>query len=252
MSIAQNDYIFNIASENQIATILSHFNSDYIMDSIVEKINSRNMYSMNNPNVVYSYELNFNQLKQLYPTDLEQISSVRLETYQEIIDILCKAHNLKFNTDITVDYYSAAFYLYDFLVCNFLNNIIRFYTKCITIYKSSIYDYIISYENSNKDINAVKKIYKDNKIATISANLNIALDYIKGMDITLDNIVRVLYLQDIAEFINNIVAPIGDFYRDIYVASFNDHIMMPEIITGIRLSLQSLYGVEMLPPIQQQ
>lgn len=250
MSVAQNNHIFNIVSENQIATILGHFNSDYIMSSIVEKINSRNFYSMNNPNVVYSYELNFNQIKAFYPSNVQEIDAVRLETYQEIIDVLCNSHGLCFNKEIQIDYYSAAYYLYDFLVSNFLNNIISFFVKYLVMEKTRLYEYIAN-RGTDRDTGYSRKIYKDNKIATISSNLDIALDYIKGLDIGLTNIFNSLYPAEIANFLNQIVAPVGDFYKDIYVANFNNPLMMPEIITGIRLELQSKYGIEMLPPIVQ-
>lgn len=249
MSVSQNNHIFNIVSENQIATILSHFNSDYIMSSIIEKINTRNFYSMNNPNVVYSYELNFQQIKSFYPNDIQNIDSVRLQTYQEIIDIICRHHNLSFTIDTQVDYYSAAYYLYDFLVSNFLNYIVSFFVKYLVAEKSRLYDYIVS-RGTERDMGYSRKIYKDNKIATISSNLDIALDYIKGLDIPLHVIISSLYPTEIANFLNQIIGPVGDFYKDIYVATFNDALMMPEIVTGIRLELQAKYGVEMLPPIQ--
>lgn len=250
MSVAQNNHIFNIVSENQIATILGHFNSDYIMSSIIEKINSRNFYSMNNPNVVYSYELNFQQIKQLYPTDMQHIDGVRSETYKEIIEILCRHHNLSFDYESQIDYYSAAFYLYDFLVSNFSNHIISFFVKYLVLEKSRLYEYISS-RGSDRDLGYSKKIYKDNKIATISSNLDIVLDYIKGMDIPIYSIINALYPTEIANFLNQLIAPIGDFYKDIYVATFNDPFMMPEIVTGIKLQLQAKYGMEMLPPIVQ-
>lgn len=249
MSVAQNNHIFNIVSENQIATILSHFNSDYIMSSIIEKISSRNFYSMNNPNVVYSYEINFQQIKSLYPSDVQNIDSVRIQTYQEIIDILCQHHKLAFNENMQVDYYSAAFYLYDFLVSNFLPYIVSFYVKYLVAEKSRLYEYIIS-RGTERDMGYSRKIYKDNKIATISSNLDIALDYIKGLDIPLNVIISSLYPTEIANFLNQIIAPVSDFYKEIYVATFNDPLMMPEIVTGIRLELQAKYGIEMLPPIQ--
>jgi len=249
MSVAQNNHIFNIVSENQIATILSHFNSDYIMSSIIEKINSRNFYSMNNPNVVYSYELNFQQIKYYYPTDVQNIDSVRMQTFQEIIDILCSHHGLAFNEDMQIDYYSAAYYMYDFLVANFFPHIISFFVKYLVAEKTRLYEYIIS-RGTDRDMGYSRKIYKDNKIATISSNLDIALDYIKGLDIPLNVIISSLYPAEIASFLNQIIAPVGDFYKDIYVATFNNPLMMPEIITGIRLELQAKYGMEMLPPIQ--
>lgn len=248
MSIAQNNHIFNIVSENQIATILGHFNSDYIMNSIIEKINNRNFYSINNPNVVYSYELNFNQIKYFYPTENENINAVRSQTYQEIIDILCKNHGLSFDTEAQVDYYSVAYYLYDFLVSNFASHIIGFYVKYLIMEKAKLYEYISSM-NTDRDMGYSKKIYKDNKIATISSNLDIALEYIKGLDIPFATLINSLYPPEIANLLNMVIAPVGDFYKDIYVGAFNDPFMMPEIKTGIRLEIQARYGVEMLPPI---
>lgn len=249
MSVAQNNHIFNIVSENQIATILSHFNSDYIMNSIIEKIRSRNFYSMNNPNVVYSYELNFKQIKSFYPNDVQNIDAVRVQTYQEIIDILCRYHGLSFNDSMQIDYYSAAYYLYDFLVANFLPHIVSFFVKYLVAEKTRLYEYIVS-RGTERDMGYSRKIYKDNKIATISSNLDVALDYIKGIDIHISTIISSLYPAEIANFLNQIVAPVGDFYKEIYVAIFNDPLMMPEVLTGIRLELQAKYGVEMLPPIQ--
>ena len=190
------------------------------MSSIIEKINTRNFYSMNNPNVVYSYELNFQQIKSLYPTDIQNIDAVRLETYREVIEILCNHHGLAFNENEQFDYYSAAYYLYDFLVSNFLTNIVNFYVKYLIMEKSRLYEYILS-RGTDRDMGYSKKIYKDNKVATISSNLDIALDYIKGLGCD------IIWLSPIMESESYHAYDITSFYRiDPKIGTIDDYLSL--------------------------
>lgn len=251
MGIENNSQIYNITSENQIATILSHFSSNYIIDTIKDKLNNKfNIYAIENPNIVYSFELNFNQMKALHPADINNINSVRIESYREIIDVLCEYYNLQFNETVEdQDIYSSAFYLYDFLVANFFNYITIFFANYIVKEKNHLYD-IINTNIDIKEISYIKKIYKDNKIAVISAHLDYIIDYLKGLDISLYDILGYIYSNEILNLMNIIIAPIGDFFKDHYVSLLNNPSMFPIIMTNIRLYLQKIQGVDFTPPVQ--
>ncbi|MCK9198289.1 MAG: hypothetical protein M0P49_01660, partial [Bacilli bacterium] len=106
---------YNITTETEVAEILSHFNSEYILNVIRDNIlRKQNFYPMNPPNIVMAYDTNFKLLQNNYPEKNMDIENVRIETYKEIIEILCQEYQLQFN-DIDQDYYSTAFYLYSFL-----------------------------------------------------------------------------------------------------------------------------------------
>lgn len=222
-----NFLTYNINTEGEIARILSHFDSEYIFDIIRDNLNQRSNYTaISAPNIVSSFEQNFKLIKDQYQTDIDQIERVRVQTYKEIIDIICKEYNLQFNeTDDNLDYYSAAYYLYDFLVANFSNYLVFFFANYIFRERNSIYEaFGLADLKKNKDNSTVygKKIYKDIKFAMITANVDFIIDNICNYDISLYTILETVYPdKNIINYINYLISPIDDFYRNHYVRILN-------------------------------
>ena len=131
------DYsLYNIISVNQLTEVLSHYDTNFVMSVVDNGIASR--YNPNavlsQPNIVAAWEQNFKQMLSEFaelPDAKARITSVRDETYREIITRICREFNLNFTIDEDVDLYSAAFYLYDFFVANFNTNLITFFYNYI-------------------------------------------------------------------------------------------------------------------------
>lgn len=239
--IASNSY--NITTENEISVILSHFDSQFILDVIRDNINQKfNIYQMNMPNVVNSFENYFKQLKMTYTNQdhINEIENVRIETYREIIEILAHEYGLEVNYDNIQDYYSIAYYLYEFLVSGFNEALVNFFTNYIMKEKNTLYDLLqLNDLKKNKDTTTIynKKLYKNIKLAIINANLGYVMESLYGFDIEFSHILNVVYQdKNIVKFIESIVSPKFDFYKLAYVRMLQSQVG-PILLTNIRIEI---------------
>jgi hypothetical protein len=236
--------LYNISSENNLTELLAHFDSGFVLDIIEDKINMRQYNSMPESNIVKSFEENFKYMHEKFPGDGENINLVRTNVYTEVIDILCRGFNLNYALDDSTDLYSAAYYLYDFLVCNFGSTLVNFFTSFIVNNKNSLYNALnLDAYKKNKDSSTIynKKIYVDPKYVTINANLETVLRYIVTIDITLDNIIQTTYINpQVVLFLSEIITDKGDYFKDYYCSLLNKPDVLPVILTDIRLQLQKM------------
>ena len=98
IDVYRNDDIYNMVAEGEIAEILSKFNTSYVMDVIDSTIKNRFAFNptLNNPNIVNSYELNFKGMLSNFPDDADNIMSIRQETYLTIINKICNSFNMQY------------------------------------------------------------------------------------------------------------------------------------------------------------
>jgi len=238
-----NDYV--IYTEAEVSEILSHFNIYYILDTISDNINNRlNFCQGDMPNIANSMETFYKNLLIQYPGETEKIKSVRLESYQSVIDILCNKFNISYNGDEVQDNYGIAAYLYDFLISRFKNTIVDFFTNFIYKEKNNLYDALnldeLKKEKSSSAI-YTKKLYKNQKLAVINSNLEYVIDNICNIDISFDNILNNVYIdKNISKFIENTIYPNGDFFKENIANVIMNPFIKPVCITNIRLSLQNL------------
>lgn len=238
--------LYNISSENNLTELLAHFDSGFVLNIIEDKINMRQYNSMPESNIIKSFEENFKVMKEQFPGDGENINLVRTRVYTEIINILCRGFNLNCMLDDSTDLYSAAYYLYDFLLCNSGPIMINFFTSFIINNKDSLYNSLnLESYKKNKDSSTIynKRIYIDPKYITISANLEMVLKHIVTIDITLDNILQTTYVNpNIIMFLSEIITDKGNYFKDYYCSLLNRQEMLPVILTDIRLQLQKIAG----------
>ena len=238
--INNNTQPYLINSEYNITELLSHFDADYILSVLEDELNSINIAStIIKPNIVTSFEENFKTMREEFPGDEANIVSIREKVYMNIIEILCNKFNLQFNyNDETIDKYTAAYYAYDFLVCNRNNIMINFFTSFIINNKNSI-----NVEKKNKDSSVVynKNIYTDPKLIAISANMEKVIKYISEIDVRLVDIFSSTYVnQETVMFLDNAFADRGNFFKTYYCNISTED--MPIVITNIRLQLQKIVG----------
>lgn len=243
-----NTQPYTISSEYNITELLAHFDSDYIIDTMQDKLKEIDFAStLIQPNIVASFEENFKLMKEQFPGDEININMVRQRVYTDIVNLLCAKFNLQFNAlDESIDMYTAAFYAYDFLVCNRNAIMINFFTSFIVNNKDSLYNSLnLDAAKKNKDSSMMygKKIYADQKYITISANIEKVIKYISTLDIKLINIFQSTYInQEIILFLDNAFADRGNFFNTYYCSIVNKPESLPIVITNIRLQLQKTVG----------
>ena len=243
-----NSSLYSIISENQLTEILSHYDTDFILSVVDNGIASRFNPNavLRQPNIVAAWEQNFKQ----YLANFEEMADaknkiydVREATYKEIIDRICREFNLSFTIEDDIDWYSAAFYLYDFFVANFNANLVAFFCNIIYRDRADLYDAMdLASLRKNKDSSTIygKKTYKDIRLAVINANIDMVIGYICNMDINLADIINMVYPQkELVYYLINIVSDNGDFFRNFYCTNLQSAIR-PILLTDIRIGIQNM------------
>lgn len=237
---------YNINNEYELLEAIRHFDSDYIFSVINDKINNINYLGvLEDPNMVDAIERNFKIMQDTYTGDTQNIKIIREQLYLQIIDLLCSRFNLQYNTvDPNIDLYTAAKYLYEFLVCNRSTMIIQFFTTAIINYKEFIYNSInssISRRDKNASTSYAKTVYDDEKYILIASNVSMATNYIYSMDIKLSDIFATVYKDpNVVQFLDNAFADRGSFFRDVYWHDITNPESGPMLISNIKMALHSM------------
>jgi len=250
-SFLMNSKEYEIQANNQLSSILSQFDEQYIMDIMDDTMQMRlNSFElMRAPMIVEGFEENFRSYMEVYPAQQELIKQRRADIYREIIDHICKRFDLAFTESDDLDLYTMAYYLYDFFISGFNQYLVNFYTTYINREKDNIYSSMgLESLSKNKDMstNYGKMSFSmDKNIAVIVANLPSVLSNLRSIHITDDYILDTIYRSpDVtALFLNHILAktPLFTIFNNIL---FNPH-LYPIIITHIRLAFQMEYASAM-------
>lgn len=240
----QNQVINNINTDTAMADILDNLSYDYIYHVMTDSINMKfRPYSTPMPVIPYSLEQNFRVQLQAAPGSIDQINAKREEVYLQIIEMLCNYYNLSYQR--SDDIYADAFYLYRFLVADFTNTVIQFFVNFILREKKQLYDRLDPELKKNKDSSSVysKKIYTDNVIAAIHANIMHVIADITTFDISLNDILNVRYFgteENTAYHISHIVSDNGNFYD--YIRCYANNEYAADVINNVKMALQSATG----------
>ena len=153
-----NSNLYEVVRENELAEILSHYNSEYVFSVVQDALKKRYTNTfIAIPNVVSAWEQNFKAILDRYGSGASQeVTKVRNITYQEIINIICKEFQLNF-TVADVDLYSAANKLYQLFICDFNTLIVNFFSNYIYKEKNSIYD-IMNFSEIKRNKNDINLI----------------------------------------------------------------------------------------------
>lgn len=256
-----NSERFNIVSENELTEVLAHFNTEFVMSIIDNAIQGRfnpTAY-MQNPNVVDAWDTNFKQIISYYGSQemQERVQALRSDTYAEIIKRICTYHSMNFTVD-SVDLYSAAHYLYQFFVSNFLYYMDTFFAQFIVTEADSLYDAMdLGSLKKNKDTSTIyaKKVFRNPKLAIISANIDQVVNYISGMDITFPQILYKCGLtKQEADYIMTLVSDQDNFFRNHYVRTIMNDYVKPIRLNSIRFIIRNISDSsdEILAPMAVQ
>lgn len=235
---------YSVSHESELAYVLSKFNNDFVYTTVNESLGNRlRNVDYTSPNIVKAFEENFNITKEEFPDNIGEITDVRNETYANIIRILCDYYNLVYNDNDSLDIFKSASMMYSFLVSNFQQNIVTFFVNYILKEKSAIYQMCeLSSNKKSKDTGTIysKKIFKDPKIALISANLESVISNIcGGFDISFETYLAYVYEGDIESYniLSYTLSPTIDFFK-MYIAPVFNSTYGSVILTSIRLAIQ--------------
>ena len=243
-----NKTISNINADKALTSILSNFDSNYILHIVTDSLEMKFRPYSNSLPGIYSIEGKFiNLLENVEdPSSREKILEVREQTYLEIIDIICNYYNIQFRPAEDLDIYSAVFWIYNFFVSDFTNTLINFYVNYIIKEKDGIYSYL-NLDSCKKDKDSAtiysKKVCPDEKISIIHANIESVLDNISGFDIGFQNLVTYSLgnQQQLISFLLSSVVDINDVFK-YHFASLLQSQYRADVITCVKLALQQRIG----------
>jgi len=247
-----NNKEYEIQANNQLAAILSQFDANYIIDIIDDTMTKRlNTFELvPAPNAIEAFENNFKALKEIYPFDLANIEDTRHTAYREVINLISTRFNLQFEEQEYLDFYTMAYYLYDFFVSHFNTYLVNFYDRFIEQEKINIYtNFKLEEMKKNKDTATAysKMVFGDDEaIALIVANLPYVLNNIKNLPITDHDIYSIIYEENIEaiQLLENNITPITGIFSIFNNILFNEY-MYPTVLTHIRMAIQMSHQVEL-------
>ena len=243
MNQLNSPMIDNVNTDKILTEILTRFNSTQIIEIVRESINLRfRPYNTGIPSI-NAYESYFTQLHSYLPAQnhSEIIDSVRSQTYDEIINEICRYFNLTYTPMEGVDNYKICFWLYEVLVSHFTDTLIRFFVNFIITYTDEIYKELsIQSQNNEEEMNAYsKKIYSIEELAVIHNNITIVMDNISTRDITLPIMLQFINASpECISIINNCIGENSNTFYTYFCCYLRDIGTRPDLITNVKLALQ--------------
>ena len=138
--------------------------------------------------------------------------------------------------------HTIAKFMYDIFISRFTDNMINFFTSYIIDNADGIYNYLKNMDNINhpRDTGVYSKNnFIDEKYILINANANIVIYNIAGYDISLSTLLNYFFDINLAGYLNSILEDTQDIYKYYYAEYIKSPIDGPEVITRIKLELQS-------------
>jgi len=239
--------ICSIDTDAGIAAILSNFNSDYITHVVTDSLSMRfRPYEDEMPNFVDILERQFAGVYTHAADYQNEVSNVRLETYREIINIICRFYNLQFNGDLDsmdVDQvYGFTRTLYEIFISRFTQNMINFFVSYVVYNADSIYDMLIKSPDSKKPKEIIgydTSNYIDPKYLVIHANINSVIFNMTSYDIPMNQLLTIITNPQTAVTLCNNLTDLGDLYKYYYASFILDPKSKADMLTCIKLALQA-------------
>lgn len=240
-----NNKIYELQANNQIASLLTQFDADYIMEIIDDTLNQvfTRFDIIPRPNIVRSFDTTFKELYDIYPSDINNINEMRIQTYQNIINHICQRYALRFIQTDHIDLFTIADILYDFFISKLNIYMVQFYVRLILDEKESLINIINLDEiKKSKDPNIVynRMVFGDNdKMIAIAINLPTILRHLSTLQLTDHTIYQYTYRNrpEVIELIENSISPTVPIFTRFNEILFNDS-LYGAIITYIRMALQ--------------
>lgn len=238
----------SINTDAAIGTILSHFSTEYINHIIDDSLSMKfRPFDGPMPNMVDVLHRQFMSISGEAPDYKDKLDDVTLETYKEIINMICSYYNLTFTGDFDTmnikDIYTIAHILYDIFISRFTEYMIDFFVSYIVNNSDSIYSYLNSDESSKKpkesSIMHSAENYIDPKFIIIHANINKVIYNMAAYDISLYDLLNYFLDPFTAQKIGSVLIDNNDIYKNHYASYIMDQRYCAGVLTNIKLNLQS-------------
>lgn len=238
-----------IDTDMAIATILSNFDSEYILATVQDSLNYKfRPYNGPMPNFPDILSRQFQAVLTNSPDYADRVNNVRDETYEEIINIIDKYYNLTFTKPFSeiqpVELYGICRTLYDVFVSNFTDHMIDFFVAYIINNVDSIYNYL-SITNEPGIIKPKETGFYDPanfsnpKFILITANLTKVITNMTTYDIPLYEMLNYFVDPNSADRLSGLLQDNGDIFKNYYASYIIDQYTMSDVITCISLRFKS-------------
>ena len=243
-ALLTNSQAYNIKAENELAIILSNFDTEYIMSIMDENIDRvfDSFEPLPRPNIVNAFEANYKAILANWPEDKLTVVADRDQTYRDIVAKMAARFDFEFRATDEIDIFSSASFLYDFFVANFDKYLISFLSDYIIKEQDQLYKSLGMDEfRKDKDIATLysKKVFSNLTIAILCSHMDRVLGYISGFDFSLEYILNSIYNNNISILsIFQNVSMRYDFYKDVYMRVLHTPALSPVVITHLKMEIQ--------------
>ena len=190
-----NNYTGSIDTDMAIGSILSNFDTSWVMNTIHDSLNMKfRPFGEPMPNFVDILNRQFDSVIDAGPDYKEKINETKIDTYKEIITAICDYYGLVFTEPFEeinpVELYGIAHTMYDIFISRFTDYMIHFFVTYITQNIDSIYSYLMNDDTVKKprDKDIPVKSYVNPKFHIIHANLNKIVMNMISYDIPLNTL----------------------------------------------------------------
>ena len=241
-----NNYTGSIDTDMAIGSILSNFDTSWVMNTIHDSLNMKfRPFGEPMPNFVDILNRQFDSVIDAGPDYKEKINETKIDTYKEIITAICDYYGLVFTEPFEeinpVELYGIAHTMYDIFISRFTDYMIHFFVTYITQNIDSIYNYLMNDDTVKKprDKDIPVKSYVNPKFHIIHANLNKIVMNMISYDIPLNTLLSYFVDQNTLYRLSMLLTDTGDIFKNHYAVYLQDQRYMAELLTCIKLKLQS-------------
>ena len=188
---------------------------------------------------------NFDSVIDAGPDYKEKINETKIDTYKEIITAICDYYGLVFTEPFEeinpVELYGIAHTMYDIFISRFTDYMIHFFVTYNTQTIDSIYNYLRNDDTVKKprDKDIPVKSYVNPKFHIIHANLNKIVMNMISYDIPLNTLLSYFVDQNTLYRLSMLLTDTGDIFKNHYAVYLQDQRYMADLLTSIKLKLQS-------------
>ncbi|MDD3121919.1 MAG: hypothetical protein PHC62_00220 [Candidatus Izemoplasmatales bacterium] len=251
MIFLSNNSEYSVVTNSEVSSVIAHFSDEMIMDILEKNMLVNRVSSMPKANLVYSLEEDFKKCLDLYPAYNKEILDKRFEIYSLIVQRISSFYGIQCKeTSNQNDIHAQAFFLYSFLVSEFMQNVVNFFTNYIMKEKNALYELMDrELSTKGKDFNTLysKKVYNNlnNKIVAIHSNLDYVVDNICAFDIDFETFIQSVFSNNVqvSNYLSMVVVENSEELFQHHIVPFvreNRSI----ILTYIKLSLQHMVEPE--------
>ena len=240
-------YVGSIDTDSGIGTILSRFESQYIIDVIGDSLKMRfRPFNTPMPNMVDTLERQFQATYIAAPDYKDKIDDCRTETYKEIISTICNFYQLQYSPELDSismeELHGIASIFYDIFISRFTEHMINFFTSYIVKNVDAITQMLdndpTTYRIKDNTMYQSKQ-YIDPKWILIHQNVNKIVYNMAAYDITFEQILKYILPIDIADRILSIFTDVNSIYKNHYAIYILDPATSSGIYTNVKLKLQA-------------